>query len=329
MPLIPKNSSDTALLNIQNLSVSFKTAEGLVRAVNNISLAIYAGEILAVVGESGSGKSQMAFAIMGLLARNGKSEGSVMLNNREILGLPESQLARIRATQIAMIFQNPMTSLNPYLRISVQMMEGIRLHQKVSKQEALKACIDMLEAVHIPDAQKRINMYPHQFSGGMRQRIMIAMSLLCRPRLLIADEPTTALDVTVQAQIVELLKTVRIKFDTSIMLITHDLGLVAGISEQIMVMYDGQIMEHGPTEAVFATPFHPYTRALLETVPRLDRDEDVLRVIAGEPPGIHGYKPGCPFYDRCPSRLSNCARQRPVLRSINNRSYACHLEINV
>ena len=321
----PETDTEPVLLSIRDLAVTFSTPGGPIRAVDGVSLDVHAGEVLAVVGESGSGKSQTALAVTGLLAANGAADGSIRWQRSEILGLPEHRLARLRCDEIAMIFQNPMTSLNPYLRVSSQMMEGITLNGRMTKSEARTACIKMLESVQIADAATRIDRYPHEFSGGMLQRIMIAMSLLRLPRLLIADEPTTALDVTVQMQIVRLLENIRRKFGTAIMLITHDLGLVASISDRIAIMYGGRIMEYGHTEEVFANPRHPYTRALLEAVPRIDRDETELRGISGEPPEPAAGVPGCPFHARCPHRLSHCADTRPPMDGAEGHFHACHL----
>jgi len=233
-----------SLLDVKNLKVEFETADGVVNAVNNVNFSIDEGKILAIVGESGSGKSQTVFGMTGLLDHNGKATGSVMFEDEEILNLSNQKLNQIRAEKIAMIFQDPMTSLNPYVRVSEQMTEVLIHHQGLSKSDALKQSISMLDAVRIPDAGNRIRMYPHEFSGGMRQRVMIAMSLLCRPKLLIADEPTTALDVTVQAQIMKLLADLQKDFGMSIILITHDLGVVAGSSDDMLVMYGGEIMSN-------------------------------------------------------------------------------------
>ncbi|ABD55970.1 oligopeptide/dipeptide ABC transporter ATP-binding protein [Jannaschia sp. CCS1] len=314
-----------ALLSVRDLSVAFSTPDGTVRAVNKISFDLAAKDTLAIVGESGSGKTQLAFAILGLLARNGTSTGSVMLEGQEILNLPERKLNAIRSDRISMIFQDPMTSLNPYLRIGTQMAEVLQLHKGMSKTEALDDSAKMLDAVRIPDAKSRLRMYPHEFSGGMRQRIMIAMSLLCRPRILIADEPTTALDVTVQAQIMDLLSDIREDFGTAVILITHDLGIVAGASARTMVMYGGRVMETGPTDKVFAEPSHPYTSGLLAAVPRLDVPQAALQTIPGDPPDLMNIPDGCPFSPRCPLVHTSCHDHMPSLDQFDaDRLRACH-----
>ena len=311
------------LLDVQDLSVTFETNDGEVNAVNGVSLAVAQKETLAIVGESGSGKTQAAFAVMGLLARNGRATGSVRFDGREILNAPDSELNGIRAREIAMIFQDPMTSLNPYMRVSDQMAEVLMLHKGMSRRAAEGESLAMLDAVRIPDARNRLDNFPHEFSGGMRQRIMIAMALLCHPKLLIADEPTTALDVTVQNQIMVLLSEIREEFGTAIILITHDLGIVAGFCDRTTVMYGGRIMETGPTGPLFARPGHPYTSGLLSAIPRLDTTHEILPTIEGEPPNMVGLPPGCPFHPRCARALAACGERMPPLEG-GQRARACH-----
>jgi oligopeptide transport system ATP-binding protein len=315
-----------ALLEVDQLVVRFDTPDGEVEAVNSISFALEPSEVLAIVGESGSGKSQTVLSIMGLLASNGRCSGSVRYRGEEILNLPPAQLNQVRGDRIAMIFQDPMTSLNPYLTIARQMAEVLVLHKGMSEADARRAALEMLDAVHIPDARSRIDRYPHEFSGGMRQRVMIAMALMCRPDLLIADEPTTALDVTVQAQILELLSEIRREFGTAIILITHDLGVVAGSSDRALVMYGGQLMEYGNLEQIFHQSRHPYTQGLLRSVPRLDQPGlSRLQTIPGNPPSLMALPAGCPFEPRCEFRESRCKEQRPALEAVGDKHFkACH-----
>ena len=316
-----------SFLEVNNLNVEFNTADGIVRAVNNVSFSLEEGKILAIVGESGSGKSQTVFAMMGLLDQNGRATGSVKFEDQEILNLSISELNLIRSEKIAMIFQDPMTSLNPYMKVSEQMAEVLIHHKGLSKSDAIKQSILMLDAVQIPEARNLIRMYPHEFSGGMRQRVMIAMSLLCNPKLLIADEPTTALDVTVQAQIMHLLSDIQKEFGTSIILITHDLGVVAGNSDETLVMYGGQVMEIAKTELIYARPTHPYTQGLISAVPRLDDSTDKLKTIQGNPPDAMLDPVGCPFSPRCKFSKDICFNQTPELLEAgeNNHFRACHV----
>ena len=268
------------ILDVRNLSVKFNTPDGDVHAVKDVSFSLGQGKTLAIVGESGSGKSQSVFAMMGLLPKNGHAAGSVKYMGQEILNLPEAAMNNYRANEISMIFQDPMTSLNPYMRISKQLTEVLIYHKGMSKREALRESIKMLDSVQIPDAANRVHMYPHEFSGGMRQRVMIAMSLLCGPKLLIADEPTTALDVTVQAEIMDLLIDLQEDFGMAIILITHDMGIVAGTCEDTLVMFGGNVMEYRPTIDLFDSPQHPYTKGLLAAVPRLDVDVQTLSTVS-------------------------------------------------
>lgn len=314
-----------ALLEVSDLKVKFATEDGLVTAVNGLNFKLNQGETLGIVGESGSGKSQTAFSILGLLAKNGRTEGSIKFRDKELVGLPEHELNKIRANEIAIIFQDPMTSLNPFMKVGDQLSEVLVLHKGMSKAEAWEESIRMLDAVKIPEAYKRIGMYPHEFSGGMRQRVMIAMALLCRPKLLIADEPTTALDVTVQAQIMALLNDLKRDFDTTIIMITHDLGVVAGTCDRILVMYAGRTMAYGKTEEIFYNPTHPYTIGLLGAVPRLDNDSERLTTIPGNPPNLLNLPVGCPFVERCQYAMDICHSTPPELQFLpNERQRACH-----
>jgi oligopeptide transport system ATP-binding protein len=315
----------TPILEVRDLNVEFKVQDGQVKAVNGLSFKVYDREIIGIVGESGSGKSQTMLALMGLLAVNGKVSGSVKFLGQELVGLSLNKLNKIRGNQIAMIFQDPMTSLNPYLTISSQMTEVLILHKKLSYRQALAESIAMLEKVKIPDAKNRIHLYPHEFSGGMRQRVMIAMSLLTKPKLLIADEPTTALDVTVQAQILELLKELKREMNMSIIFITHDMGVVANLCDRVNVMYGGWLMETASIAEVFHNPCHPYTQALLATIPSLDHNGDKLKTIPGEPPNLLKLPAGCPFQPRCAKANPACSNQIPLQRIAPRHVMKCTL----
>ncbi len=313
------------MLDVNNLSVSFATNDGTVNAVNGVSFALRRGETLGIVGESGSGKSQLAFALLGLLAKNGTARGSAKFNGTELINAPLSVLNTIRSNHIAMVFQDPMTSLNPYMRVSDQMMEGLIHHKGMSRAQALAECVRMLDAVKIPDAKGRIRLYPHEFSGGMRQRVMIAMSLLCKPDILIADEPTTALDVTVQAQIMHLLRDIQRDFGMATILITHDLGVIAGFCKEVIVLYGGQVMEQSPIDPFFATPSHPYSRGLLQAIPRVDVEEDELYSIPGSPPNMTRAPKGCPFQPRCAYAGEDCKDHLdPLTEFAPGRKRACN-----
>ena len=317
-----------ALLEVENLNTRFHTPDGEVRAVNNVSFAIEEGETIGVVGESGSGKSQVFLTVMGLLAANGRATGSARFCGAELLGMAPAALNRIRGSRVAMIFQDAMTSLNPHLRISRQMTEVLVTHRGMGESDARKAAIAMLDRVRIPEAKRRFDMYPHEFSGGMRQRVMIAMALLCEPDLLIADEPTTALDVTVQAQILELMRDLKRGGRTAIVMITHAMGVVAGMCDRVLVMYGGRIVEEAPVRDLFYSPQHPYTHGLLRSVPRLDEAVAAeLYAIPGQPPNLQHLPPGCAFHDRCFWRVPQCDREEPALREVGaGRRKACHLE---
>ncbi len=317
-----------ALLEVNNLGVQFATQDGTVYAVNGLNFSLDKGQTLGIVGESGSGKSQSVLAMMGLLSRNGRATGEVRYQGRDLLALPERELNRIRGNRMAMIFQDPMTSLNPYLTVERQMSEVLQLHKGLDRSSARAQCVRLLDAVKIPEAVRRVGMYPHEFSGGMRQRVMIAMALLCEPEVLVADEPTTALDVTVQAQILVLLRELQRDFGTAIVMITHDLGVVAGLCDQVLVLYGGRVMEQGDAQHIFHHPSHPYTRGLLQALPRMDRDDAALLSIPGNPPNMAHPPQGCPFQPRCVHAQDRCAHTPPTLQpcATDGRALrACHL----
>ena len=312
------------LLEIQDLKTVFPTRDGVVKAVDGVSFELHAGETLGIVGESGSGKSVTALSIMRLLQRPGRVVGGkVMYSGRDLTKVSEGEMRDIRGQEIAMIFQDPMTSLNPVFRTGWQVAEPVRLHQGMDKGKAMKVAVDMLGKVGIPSPESRARDYPHQFSGGMRQRAMIAMGLTTLPKVLIADEPTTALDVTIQAQILQLLRDVNRDFGTATILITHNLGVVAGMCERVMVMYAGRIVESGPTVDVFANPKHPYTWSLLRSIPRLDADaHEPLKPIEGLPPDLMSLPSGCAFHPRCPFKVERCSRDTPELNRVGDTQLA-------
>jgi oligopeptide transport system ATP-binding protein len=318
------------LLSLRDLTVRFRMETGTSVAVDGISLNLAPGETLGIVGESGSGKSQILYALMGLLASNGTAGGQALFQGQNLLDLSPTALDRIRGTQISMIFQDPMTSLNPYIRVGDQLAEGLIVHSGLSQTQARTEAVRMLDRVRIPDATNRARRYPHEFSGGMRQRVMIAMALLVKPKLLLADEPTTALDVTIQAQVLDLMAELARETGTAIILVTHDLGVVARLCDRVAVLYGGRVMEEAPAEHLFDSPAHPYTRGLLAAMPRLETAlTPRLGTIPGTPRSGGGDIKGCPFAARCEVRLDICATERPPLHDLRSlgpgRRSACHL----
>jgi dipeptide transport system ATP-binding protein len=328
-----KSMNDSAL-KVENLTVSFSSKNGALTAVNGISYHLKAGEILAIVGESGCGKTVGALSLLRLIPEPpGKiNTGSVTFNSRDLLQLTPKELRKVRGKDIAMIFQDPMTSLNPVLTLGDQMMEPILRHTSSTPKEAREKAVEVLRSVEIPSPQEKMNQYPHQLSGGMRQRVMIGMALTCSPKILVADEPTTALDVLIQAQIMDLLQQSKEKTGMSILLITHDLGMVTEIAQRVIVMYAGKIVESGPARELFQTPFHPYTLGLKNSVPKLGRKmgpDKRLVEIPGNVPSLNELPSGCAFHPRCPSVMERCKSETPLLRAVGQeREVSCWLEEN-
>jgi peptide/nickel transport system ATP-binding protein len=320
-----------ALLEVKNLNVRFPTEDGVVHAVRDVSFSVDRGEVLGVVGESGSGKSVTNMAIMGLLPRSTRIDGSILYKDNQLVGLDRKRQAKFRGSEIGMIFQDPMTSLNPVYTVGWQIAEAVRAHGKVSKKHAHARAVELLDLVGIPHAATRADSYPHEFSGGMRQRAVIAMSMANDPDVLIADEPTTALDVTVQAQILETLMEIKERTQIAIVLITHDLGVVAGMADRVMVMYAGAAVEIASVDDIYYRPRMPYTIGLLGAIPNETSDGQKLRQIKGTTPSLINMKPGCPFSGRCPMVIERCLNETPVLESIDTLDHvaACHRQAEV
>jgi peptide/nickel transport system ATP-binding protein len=322
--------SGEPLLDVRDLHVSFRTEDGTVRAVDGVSLRVNPGEVLGIVGESGSGKSVTMMSVMRLIIDpNARFEGEVLYKGRDLMQVSQTQMQDVRGSEIAMIFQDPMTSLNPVYRVGWQIEEQLHTHENLSKAEARARAVELLRAVGIPNPETRARDYPHQFSGGMRQRVMIAMALSCNPDLLIADEPTTALDVTIQAQILDLIKRLKREFNSAVILITHDVGVVADIADRVMVMYGGRVVEQGTKQEIFSNPQHPYTWGLLGSIPRLDRPRpERLTAIPGQPPSLLRLPPGCAFNPRCPHSFDRCTSEVPALTSSGEGEHldACFLD---
>jgi|LFRM01.1.fsa_nt_gb oligopeptide transport system ATP-binding protein len=317
------------LLEVTNLHTSFRTYAGVVQAVRGVSFHVNRGEAVALVGESGCGKSVTALSIMQLVPPPGKvTEGCIAFDGKDLTAMTEREMQHVRGNEIGMIFQDPMTSLNPVLSIKTQIVESLRLHQNLRGEAATHRALELLRMVGIPSPERRLAAYPHQFSGGMRQRVMIAMALACSPKLLIADEPTTALDVTIQAQIIELMKELKEKLGMSIILITHDLGVVAGLAQRVVVMYAGKVAEQGTVDEIYKSPQHPYTWGLLKSVPRLDATrKDKLVPIYGQPPDLISPPQGCPFAPRCDWAMNICKTAQPEFTTLSDtHQVACWLQ---
>ena len=323
-------SDPAPLLKVDDLSVTFHAKSGSVRAVTDVSFEIHPGEVLSVVGESGSGKSVTALALMRLHPRNTEITGDVVFDGMDLLSLPEPAMRQLRGRDIAMIFQDPMTAMNPVFSVGDQIVETIRLHNDATKKGAWERAVDLLQLVGVPEPQRRAEQYPHEYSGGMRQRAMIAMAIANDPKLLIADEPTTALDVTVQAQVMEVLHDVQAATGSAMMLITHDLGLVAGSADRVQVMYASRLMETGSIDDIFYRSRNPYTRALLRSIPDLEVHQDALEAIPGNPPSLSNPPPGCPFGPRCTMVQSVCTQVMPELLTLEEEHASrCHRAVEI
>ncbi len=313
------------ILEVESLNVSFATPDGTVNAVNDVSFKLRRKRCLGVVGESGSGKSQTFLAVMASLASNASCSGKVLLDGKNLLRLPKAEIRQIRGNRIAFIMQDALTALTPHMRIGELLMEGLMIHKKLSRSEATRKILNVLDVVRIPDAASRINMYPHELSGGMRQRILIAQALLCEPDIIIADEPTTALDVTVQAQILDIFDELKRDTDVALVLITHDLGVIAGRADEVMVMYGGRAVEKSEMRALYVNPLHPYTAGLLAAMPSFASNlGEALPAIAGQPPDLQSLPKGCAFMPRCSKAAQICTDERPLLKSYGDRKAACH-----
>ncbi|HNS67600.1 MAG TPA: ABC transporter ATP-binding protein, partial [Mesotoga infera] len=314
-----------ALLQVKDLRTYFHTEDGIVKAVDGVTFDVYAGETLGIVGESGCGKSVTSLSVMRLLDEKGEiAGGEIIFEGKNVMAIPESQMMKIRGNDMAMIFQEPMTALNPVFTIGFQIMEAILLHQDVNKEQARKMAIDMLRKVGIPEPEKRVDEYPHELSGGMRQRAMIAMALSCNPKLLFADEPTTALDVTIQAQILELMKSLQEQYGMALVMITHDLGVIAEMAQRVVVMYAGKVVEYAEVHTLFKKPRHPYTWGLMNAIPKLDEDREVLYNIPGVVPDPLDFPDGCRFNTRCPLATDKCRKEEPPLVEVDeNHTSAC------
>ncbi|HTO81773.1 MAG TPA: ABC transporter ATP-binding protein [Methylomirabilota bacterium] len=318
------------LLRVEDLRTYFELGAGTLRAVDGVSFALHPGRVLGIVGESGSGKSATALSIMRLIDPPGRIVGGrVLYREQDLMRLPEREMEALRGNRIGMVFQNPMTSLDPSFRIGQQIAETLVTHERLSAAEARRRTIELLRLVGIPDGERRYDDYPHQFSGGMRQRVLIAAAIACKPDVLIADEPTTALDVTIQAQILRLLADLQRRLGSAMVLITHDLGVIAAMADEVLVMYAGRVVELADVDTIFHAPKHPYTRGLLQSLVRLEDGRDsVLQPIAGAPPNLIDLPPGCPFRPRCIHAVERCATELPPLRKlVDGRQVACHLAV--